>query len=147
MGPGNGNGWANINALGHQGLVHIPDQRSKGVEGNNLLGVGPAGVGTNGQGGSGIGKVRPMLRIQHPTGHRQGTIHRVGARVSANRIAVVGVGHRGHDRPALEGVTVAPLHRPALQPRSTRVRGEYDVATLGRLGPTQAIGLCHILQG
>ena len=126
-GLGDGDGRADVDALGDLGLESLRGQMAPGIERDDLARLAPLRERADADRRVGIGEIRPADRIERAGGHRERAIERIGAAMAADDVAVAGPRHRADDRAAFARGWRTPVDREARLAAGLRMRGEADV--------------------
>lgn len=126
---GDGDGGPDLDVLvADDGAEEPRGKVADGIHGDDLARVGPGGEGADGDGGLGVGEVRPVIDVQVLAGDGEGVVDGVGAAVGADGVASPDAGGLpgDYDGAALGGVGVAPGHGEGLDAGLAGVGGEDD---------------------
>ncbi|MGY3105616.1 hypothetical protein ACVWW7_002243 [Bradyrhizobium sp. LM6.9] len=118
---------SNVDALGDVLAEILGDEMPPGIERDDFCGIAPLRKRPDGRRGKGVGEIGTPDRIERAGGHCERPVHRIGAAMAADHVAIPCARHRADDRPAGACVGGAPVDREGGLPARLRMGGQADV--------------------
>ena len=129
---GDGDGRANVEAVGELIRERLADQMAERIERNDSIGVEPLWMRPDADGGGGILQIGRVRRIEGARGDRERAVDRIGSGRRTDGVARLVGKRRGQDRAALDRVRRAPMDRWRRPGALARMRGQDDMTLCRR---------------
>ena len=118
---------ADIDALGNVLAEILGDQMAPGVERDDFRGIAPLLERPDGRRRKRVGEIGTADRIERTGGDGERAIHRIGAAMAADHVAIPSARHRADDRPAGARIGSTPVDRKGRLAARLGMRGEANV--------------------